>query len=120
MLFGVAEIHNFSFVFDLVIDTGGLSFPKAIQQIFCGVYFLELSLTGLFFLVRNADDSGVPCKVQGILMVVLIVLTILFQALLYHEVWQLGTSPAIEQLIALVSSSYSTPTIGVIQGERGG
>ena len=74
------------YVYDLVTDTGGLSFPKAIQQIFVGVYFLELSLTGLFFLVRKPDGSGVPCKVQAILMIVLLVLTIVFQTLFYHNV----------------------------------
>lgn len=74
------------YVYDLETDTGGLSFPTAVQQMFVGVYFLELCLTGLFFLVRNADGNGVPCKVQGILMIILLVLTILFQALVYHSV----------------------------------
>lgn len=74
------------YVFDYTTDTGGLSFPIAIQQLFVGVYFLELCLTGLFFLVRREDGSGVPCQAQGILMVVLIILTIIFQVLFYHNV----------------------------------
>ena len=74
------------FVYDFVTDTGGLAFPKAIQQIFVGVYFLELCLTGLFFLVRNVDGTGVPCKIQGIFMVVLIILTIAFQVLFHRNV----------------------------------
>lgn len=74
------------YVYNFVTDTGGAAFPKAIQHIFVGVYFLELCLTGLFFLVRNADGSGVPCKVQGILMIVLIILTIAFQLLFHHNV----------------------------------
>ena len=85
-LFGIAELTQFMYVYDLELDTGGLSFPKAIQQLFVGIYFLELCLTGLFFLVREADGNGVPCKIQGILMIVLLVLTIVFQALFYHNV----------------------------------
>lgn len=86
MLFGIAELTNYMYVYDIVTDTGGLSFPKAIQQMFVGVYFLELSLTGLFFLVRKQDGTGVPCKVQGILMIVLIILTAAFQILFHHNV----------------------------------
>ena len=82
----IAHLYNFMFVFDFVTDTGGLAFPKAIQQTFVGVYFLELCLTGLFFLVRNPDGNGVPCKGQGILMVVLIVLTMTFQILAHRNV----------------------------------
>lgn len=86
VLFGLAEVNNYMYVFDYTTDTGGLSFPIAIQQLFVGVYFLELCLTGLFFLVRGEDGSGVPCQAQGILMVVLLILTIIFQVLFYHNV----------------------------------
>lgn len=85
-LFGIAKLNNFMYVYDPITDTGGMSFPKAIQQLFVGVYFLELCLTGLFFLVRHPDGSGVPCKVQAIFMIVLIILTAIFQFLFYHNV----------------------------------
>jgi hypothetical protein len=72
-------------------DTGGLLFPKAINQLFTGLYIMELCLIGLFFLVQDItfDSSGiahpgtsVPCKVQGIIMIVVLILTALFQILL--------------------------------------
>ena len=47
---------------------------------------MELCLIGLFFLVKNAtsdgEADGTPCKVQGIIMVVVLVLTSIYQWLL--------------------------------------
>ena len=67
-------------------DTGGLLFPTAINQLFTGLYLMELCLIGLFFLVRAADSGGnaygTPCKVQGIIMTVVLILTSLYQWLL--------------------------------------
>lgn len=67
-------------------DTGGLLFPTAINQLFTGLYLMELCLIGLFFLVKDASSDGTaygtPCKVQGIIMIVVLVLTFLYQWLL--------------------------------------
>ena len=69
-------------------DTGGLLFPKAINQLFTGLYIMELALIGLFFLVRsanaNGDAFGTPCKVQAILMIVALILTAGYQILLNY------------------------------------
>ena len=85
-LFSIAHLYNYLYVFDFTTDTGGLAFPKAIQQMYVGVYFLELCLTGLFFLVRNENGEGVPCKGQAIAMIVLILLTITFQIIFHRNV----------------------------------
>ncbi|KAF9239859.1 hypothetical protein BU15DRAFT_87863 [Melanogaster broomeanus] len=55
-------------------DTGGLFYPKALQHVFVGLYVQQICLCALFFLSRDANGkaSAVP---QGILMVVLILLT---------------------------------------------
>lgn len=52
-------------------DTGGLFFPKAVSQVFVGLYIQEICLCALFFLARDEKQhvSAVP---QGALMVVLI------------------------------------------------
>ncbi len=63
-------------------DTGGLLFPKALNQLFTGLYVMELCLIGLFFLVRNPDGNGVPCKGQGIIMIIIFIFTIIYQYLL--------------------------------------
>lgn len=56
-------------------DTGGLFYPKAIQHVFVGMYVQQICLCALFFLARdeNNNASAVP---EGILMVVLILLTV--------------------------------------------
>lgn len=48
---------------------------------------MELCLIGLFFLVRNVDPRdgasvGTPCKIQAIIMIVVLILTIMYQILL--------------------------------------
>ncbi|BFZ58400.1 hypothetical protein PYCC9005_005462 [Savitreella phatthalungensis] len=83
-LFVLDYIYNVMFVLDFDTDTGGLSFPAALNQTFVGAYFLELILTGLFFLVRNQDGNGVPCKVQGIFAIILFGLTIVFHLSLFR------------------------------------
>ena len=47
---------------------------------------MELCLIGLFFLVKDASSDGTaygtPCKIQGIIMIVVLILTFLYQWLL--------------------------------------
>ncbi|ORY13193.1 hypothetical protein BCR34DRAFT_600112 [Clohesyomyces aquaticus] len=62
-------------------ETNGLIFPKAINQLFTGLYFLELCLIGLFF-IQDGPDGGTPCFPQAIMMIVMAAFTILFQILL--------------------------------------
>jgi hypothetical protein len=60
------------------VDGGGLFFPSAINQMFTGLYFMEICLIGLFFLVRDVQDK-VACQAQGTIMAVVLVLTIFYQ-----------------------------------------
>ncbi|KAL8805094.1 MAG: hypothetical protein Q9182_002184 [Xanthomendoza sp. 2 TL-2023] len=95
MVFNIATFSLFWFVYryntlyvtKFRFDTGGLLFPKAINQLFTGLYVMELCLIGLFFLVRDADEEGnqlatTPCKGQAIIMIVVLILTIVYQFLL--------------------------------------
>lgn len=85
-LFWLVYRYNTLYVTKFRFDTGGLLYPKAINQLFTGLYVMELCLVGLFFLVRDADDAGravgTPCKGQAIVMIVVFLLTILYQYLL--------------------------------------
>ena len=85
-LFWLVYRYNTLYVTKFRFDTGGLLFPTAINQLFTGLYFMELVLIGLFFLVTdaraNGEAYGTPCKAQGIIMIVVLFLTILFQWLL--------------------------------------
>lgn len=78
-------LYNVMYVMDFDTDTGGLAFPNAINQTFVGIYFLELCLTGLFFLVRDAQGNGVPCKGQAIMMIILLVFTIIYHVNLFNS-----------------------------------
>ncbi|KAJ2934197.1 hypothetical protein H1R20_g2935, partial [Candolleomyces eurysporus] len=65
-------------------DTGGLFFPKAIQHVLVGLYLQQICLAALFFLARNADEKATSVP-QGALMVVLIVVTAGFHAILNNS-----------------------------------
>ena len=60
------------------VDGGGLFFPSAINQLFTGLYFMEICLIGLFFLVRDVEGN-VACEAQGIIMSLALALTIFYQ-----------------------------------------
>ncbi|EUC51180.1 hypothetical protein COCMIDRAFT_21557 [Bipolaris oryzae ATCC 44560] len=62
-------------------ETNGLIFPKAVNQLFTGLYFLELCLVGLFFL--QEDEAGnQSCFPHAIVMIVMLIFTALFQLVL--------------------------------------
>lgn len=77
-LFWFVYRYNTLYVTKFRFDTGGLLFPKAINQLFSGIYVMEICLIGMFFLVR--DDKGtVACEGQAICMIVVLALTALYQ-----------------------------------------
>ncbi|KAL3480713.1 hypothetical protein BJX99DRAFT_220132 [Aspergillus californicus] len=80
-LFWFVYRYNTLYVTKFRFDTGGLLFPRAINQLFTGIYVMELSLIGLFFLVRDAQGK-VACEGQAIIMIVVAALTVIFQYLL--------------------------------------
>lgn len=69
-LFYFAWRYNVLFVTDTSIDTRGLIYPRAIKQLFTGVYLAELCLVGLF----GASVAIGPL----VLMVVFTIFTVLF------------------------------------------
>lgn len=66
------------------VDGGGLFFPSAINQLFTGLYFLEFFMVGLFFLVRNTNGN-LACGIQGLIMAIVFVLTILYHIWLMNH-----------------------------------
>lgn len=73
-LFWVAYRHNYYFVQRNKVDTHGMLFNAALSQVMSGVYVLEITLIGLFFLVRD-DQNNVVCTPQAIIMIVALALT---------------------------------------------
>jgi hypothetical protein len=80
-LLWVAHRYNMLYVTRFKTDTGGVLYPRAINQTFTGLYVMELCLVGLFFLAEDETGKNV-CFPQGIIMVVALVLTILYQYVL--------------------------------------
>lgn len=66
------------------LPPSGLFYPTAIRQLFTGIYVMELCLSGLFFLVRDAEDKA-TCIAQAIIMIVVTGLTALFHYNLDHN-----------------------------------
>ncbi|KAH5451256.1 hypothetical protein HBI30_132720 [Parastagonospora nodorum] len=58
-------------------ETNGLVYPKAINQLFTGLYFLQLCLIGLFFLQEDGE-----CVPHAIIMIVTLSFTVLYQIVL--------------------------------------
>ena len=79
-LLWIANRYNMLYVSRFRLDTGGLLYPRAIIQLFTGLYVMELCLIGLFFITHNADGNALIA--QAIVMIVVFLLTILYQILL--------------------------------------
>ena len=62
-------------------DTKGILYPTALNQLFTGVYVLELYLVGLFLLVRD-DHQRSACVGQAVIMIIVTAITAVFQILL--------------------------------------
>lgn len=69
------NVSRFSF------DTGGLIYSKAINQLFVGLYAMELYLTVLFFLVRDSSNRF-ACVGQAVIMILMTTFTAAYQILL--------------------------------------
>jgi len=69
-LFYVAWRYNIFFVTDTQIDTRGMIYPRAMKQLFTGLYLAEVCMIGLF----GASVAPGPL----VLMVVLLIFTVLF------------------------------------------
>lgn len=80
-LFWFVYRYNTLYVTKFRFDTGGLLFPRAINQLFTGLYVMEVCLIGLFFLVRD-ENGEVACEGQAICMIVVLILTAGYQILL--------------------------------------
>ncbi|KAI0597867.1 hypothetical protein F4775DRAFT_557786 [Biscogniauxia sp. FL1348] len=80
-LLWVANRYSMIYVNRLTIDTGGVLYPRAINQTFTGLYVMEICLIGLFFLVTN--EQGVhSCTPHALIMIVVTILTVIYQFLL--------------------------------------
>ncbi|KAI2635007.1 DUF221-domain-containing protein [Xylaria nigripes] len=80
-LLWIANRYSMLYVNRLSIDTGGVLYPRAINQTFTGLYVMEVALIGLFFIQEDGQGNR-PCTPQAIIMIVVTFLTVLYQWLL--------------------------------------
>ncbi|OAA50486.1 DUF221 domain-containing protein [Metarhizium rileyi] len=69
-MFYVAYRYNLLFVSDTAVDTQGLIYPRALKQLFTGIYLGEIVMIGMFSVVKSPGPA--------VLMAVFLVFTILF------------------------------------------
>lgn len=74
-LFYFAYRYNLLFVYNANVDTKGLVYPRALQQLFVGIYLAELVLIGLFAIKAGNKGAIGPL----ILMIILLAFTALYQ-----------------------------------------
>lgn len=77
-LFYLAWRYNVFFVTDTSVDTRGLIYPRALKQLFSGIYIAELCMIGIF-----ATSVAIG---PLILMVAFLVFTILFHVTINHAI----------------------------------
>jgi hypothetical protein len=80
-LFWIVYRYNVLYVYQFRNDTGGLLFPVAVNQLFVGLYVMQLCLIGFFF-IKEDVAGNVVCFPQAIIMIVSLAATILFQWLM--------------------------------------
>lgn len=110
-LFWLGYRYNILFVTDTTIDTHGLIYPRAIKQLFTGVYLGEICMVGLFAVSKAAGPAA--------LMAIFLIATILFQITLNNALnpllYRLPRSLEIEEEIIQArkaATNGSTPAEG--------
>ena len=98
-LFLIVQQYNILNVLRFDTDTGGLIYPKAIKQLFTGLYVMEMYLTGLFFLVRNSQDQP-ACIGQAAIMLIVLVFTAI-----YHKILAQAYEPLLHHLPVMLGES---------------
>ncbi|WYZ45286.1 hypothetical protein EsH8_VIII_000602 [Colletotrichum jinshuiense] len=73
-----AQRYSMLYITRFETDTGGVLYPRAINQTFTGLYVMEACLAGLFFIVVDENDVA-TCTAQGVIMLVVLGLTMIYQ-----------------------------------------
>jgi hypothetical protein len=98
-LFYLAWRYNIFFVTDTSIDTRGLIYPRAIKQLFTGIYLGEVCMVGLF----GASTAFGPL----VLMIIFLVFTVLF-----HISLNSALNPLLYNLPLSLLAEEESPLLG--------
>ncbi|KAJ4164967.1 hypothetical protein LMH87_006619 [Akanthomyces muscarius] len=83
-LLWLAQRYAMVYVYRMEHDTGGVLYPRAINQTFTGLYFMEACMAGLFFIARDQNKQA-SCIPHGVIMLVVMFLTAVYQYLLHQS-----------------------------------
>ncbi len=110
-LFWIAYRHNYYYVQRNKVDTHGLLFENALSQLLAGIYVLQITLIGLFFLVRDSDNNA-ACVPQAIIMIVALCLTAA-----YHYLIEQSLEPLYELIpVTLEDSAADAERARFVEG----
>ncbi|GAB7361728.1 hypothetical protein MBLNU230_g1775t1 [Neophaeotheca triangularis] len=105
-LFYFAYRYNLLFVSNAKVETMGLIYPRALQQLFVGLYIAEVCLIGMFA-IRSA--SGVGAVGPLIIMVLMLIFTAL-----YH----VSLNSALTPLLNYLPKSLAAEERSLLEAER--
>lgn len=77
----VVHRYNVIYVYQYDFESGGRFFVAAINQLFAGLYVMEVCLVGIFVLATGPSD-GTTCIPQAVAMMAVMALTVAFQSFL--------------------------------------
>jgi Calcium-dependent channel, 7TM region, putative phosphate/Extracellular tail, of 10TM putative phosphate transporter len=97
--------YNFFYILKPEVSVGGRLYPRALFQLFTGLYVLEICLIGLFALIRDGHESP-ACLSQAGAMIAVLILTVLFHRQLQKVFCPLFESPLMTFGDSISSGSY--------------
>jgi hypothetical protein len=65
--------HQFLYVYQQPVETGGVAFPTAVKQVYTGMFISQITLFGLFLMKQAAMTK--PAVPQMLLVVILVAIT---------------------------------------------
>ncbi|PHH62721.1 hypothetical protein CDD81_6790 [Ophiocordyceps australis] len=104
-LFYFAYRYNVFFVSESSVDTQGLIYPRALKQLFTGIYLAEICMVGLFAVVKAPGPA--------VLMAAFLVFTILFQITMFKNLDPLlyALPRSVQAQEHLIRSGLSEPDV---------
>ena len=112
VLFYLAYRYNILFVSETSVDTQGQIYPRALKQLFVGIYIAEIAMIGLFAVSKAPGPA--------VLMAIFLVFSILFQITMSRNLDPLLYG--LPRSVQAQESSYpgsATPTVLVPRSEEG-
>lgn len=106
--FYFAYRYNLLFVSDANVDTKGRVYPRALQQVFVGLYVAEVCLIGLFAIATASSIGALGPLIMMILM------------LIFTALYQISLNTALTPLINYLPKSLDAEERRLLGEENGG